>query len=52
MSDSLEFRFCIYVKDYIKIEKKSHEILEDNDDVQGVASNFEVDDTVMSSLTS
>ena len=28
------------------------EILEDNDDVQGVSSNFEVDETVMSSLTS
>ncbi len=28
------------------------EILEDNDDVQGVASNFEVDEDVMSSLTS
>lgn len=30
MSDSLEFIFCIYVKDYIKIEKKIHKILEDN----------------------
>ena len=28
------------------------EILEDNDDVQGVSSNFEVDENVMSSLTS
>tara|TARA_B100000212_G_scaffold48117_1_gene31007 strand:+ start:140 stop:889 length:750 start_codon:yes stop_codon:yes gene_type:complete len=28
------------------------EILEDNDDVQGVSSNFEVDEAVMSSLTS
>ncbi len=28
------------------------EILEDNDDVQGVSSNFEVDEDVMSSLTS
>ena len=28
------------------------EILEDNDDVQGVSSNFEVDEVVMSSLTS
>ena len=28
------------------------EILEDNDDVQMISSNFEVDDTVMSSLTS
>ena len=27
------------------------EILEDNDDVQGVSSNFEVDEAVMSSLT-
>ena len=27
------------------------EILEDNDDVQVVSSNFEVDETVMSSLT-
>ena len=28
------------------------EILEDNDDVQGVSSNFEVDEAVMSSITS
>ena len=28
------------------------EVLEDNDDVQGVSSNFEVDEAVMSSLTS
>ncbi len=28
------------------------EILEDNDDVQGISSNFEVDEDVMSSLTS
>ncbi len=28
------------------------EILEDNDDVQGISSNFEVDEAVMSSLTS
>ena len=28
------------------------EVLEDNDDVQGVSSNFEVDENVMSSLTS
>ena len=28
------------------------EILEDNDDIQGVSSNFEVDENVMSSLTS
>ena len=28
------------------------EILEDNDDVQMISSNFEVDDTIMSSLTS
>ena len=28
------------------------EILEDNDDIQGISSNFEVDENVMSSLTS
>ena len=46
-------------KNTINIEKESAiklfkllEILEDNDDVQGVSSNFEVDEDVMSSLTS
>ena len=45
-------------KNSINIEKatadklfKLLEILEDNDDVQGVSSNFEVDEAVMSSLT-
>ncbi|MDC2992400.1 YebC/PmpR family DNA-binding transcriptional regulator [Pelagibacteraceae bacterium] len=45
-------------KNTINIEKETAdklfkllEILEDNDDVQGVSSNFEVDETVMSSLT-
>ena len=38
----------------LKLQKifKLLEILEDNDDVQGVSSNFEVDEDVMSSLTS
>ncbi len=46
-------------KNTINIERESAiklfkllEILEDNDDVQGVSSNFEVDEDVMSSLTS
>ena len=46
-------------KNTINIERESAiklfkllEILEDNDDVQGVSSNFEVDEAVMSSLTS
>ena len=46
-------------KNSINIDKESAdklfrllEILEDNDDVQGVSSNFEVDEEVMSSLTS
>ena len=46
-------------KNSINIERESAiklfkllEILEDNDDVQGVSSNFEVDEDVMSSLTS
>ena len=46
-------------KNSITIDKESAEklfklleILEDNDDVQGVSSNFEVDEAVMSSLTS
>ena len=46
-------------KNTINIEKETAdklfkllEILEDNDDVQGVSSNFEVDENVMSSLTS
>ena len=46
-------------KNSINIERESAiklfkllEILEDNDDVQGVSSNFEVDEAVMSSLTS
>ena len=45
-------------KNTINIERESAiklfkllEILEDNDDVQGVSSNFEVDEDVMSSLT-
>ena len=45
-------------KNTINIEKETAdklfkllEILEDNDDVQGVSSNFEVDENVMSSLT-
>ena len=45
-------------KNSINIDKESAdklfrllEILEDNDDVQGVSSNFEVDEAVMSSLT-
>ena len=47
------------LKNSINIDKESAdklfrllEILEDNDDVQGVSSNFEVDEAVMSSLTS
>ena len=46
-------------KNYINIDKENAdqlskllEILEDNDDVQVVSSNFEVDEDVMSSLTS
>ena len=46
-------------KNSVNIEKETAdklfkllEILEDNDDVQGVSSNFEVDENVMSSLTS
>ena len=34
------------------LDTEDLEILEDNDDVQGVSSNFEVDEDVMSSLTS
>ena len=46
------------MKDKINIGKdtanklfKLLEVLEDNDDVQVVSSNFEVDDNVLSSLT-